>query len=59
MNKPGFTGKCVCGATLRAAYNSDLCIVFWNCFHCFPIHERATREQERRLVKEFKNVGHS
>ncbi len=50
-----FTGRCVCGEKLEAAYNEDLKIVFWNCFQCFPVYERAAegrRETLKRLFEE-------
>jgi hypothetical protein len=40
-----FAGRCVCGKRLERAYNRELGIVFWNCFECFPIHEKAEEER--------------
>jgi hypothetical protein len=39
-----YTGKCVCGEGLEDAYNSDLGIVFKNCFKCFPHYDRYKGE---------------
>ncbi len=47
----GFTGKCVCGRDLEAAYDEFIGRPFWNCFVCLPFYERASPDQEEWLCK--------
>jgi len=52
-----FTKRCVCEEELQAAYHDQLDLVCWNCFRCFPLLKRATPEQERALVDDFRRAG--
>jgi len=52
-----FKRVCNCGERLEAAFLKEHNRIFWNCFKCFPHYERASKEQEKKLIEEFRTAG--